>query len=900
MSKYDQNLNSFNSKKYIDNVKKVTAMFSKADTFIQGIPAHDSKLLNVGNESQKILINKVSQKLYLNMDDVPKLNKVIIEGNDLNNNVPCEQKEDYLYSSYEWVYPVKKKIIPPNSINVCIKCINYYSSKYLAKLLEVTHINPRQIDTYVIRDTLNNIIIRRMENKRIPSPRPTGPRGSILPNEMDMGKSYSYPEKEKSQISFFFVKLFKNKITLLLLTLFRKLGMVHAPLIKIISIISDNNREFYQNIENKKKDLKCHRPSQNFSWQKNYIEDYLEKLAKEPKSRYVKKSRVKLNGHKNLGLLDYKYPHISHFNERRGPHINNNSNMCGNIQVFKIESVKFLQLLNLKSFFTLFSVGKEELHLLDWFKIQKLIAEGKLWGILNLYLTNNELYFFILSSLKKQAIKDYNLTKYDIFKPDMLSLYEDKINNITHQAIFNTLKNEWHDIKWIISFKFDTVFLNEHKDILILNLKENLDIPEDYLFLNLINNLFNMEMIGLVNNKSMSRYNIFEHDKLSEFLLNIFFCKLDNKVNELKYNYYDKYNKLLWLKFWNLKLKDQDTDSQKLARDVITKAKLNFKYIRYLDTFIIGLNGTKSEVNEIREILDSFLQSELKLNNLHSYIIDIQNDNLKFMNINISSGLFYGNKYKILFQFPKQLIIKALINSGILSNKRIPPSGTYEGGNAVVQGPKGPGGRWIPICKKNLLKYDLNIIINTYIDINNFVLSSFTICHDFFNLNRLLSYYINCSLKLTLQAKLGNKLWSKVIAPITPLKGNSKIYGINNPGKYVRQRSTRSLEKRLGQPNLNIFLLFRLGLITPKIFKKLYYFRVNNKKYLKRKYTNGKSNCSFYYYINHINWESNVNFDFLISNYSDSSIPFINKSREVSVAPESLKVLSFNNPRRLL
>lgn len=76
-----------------------------------------------------------------------------------------------------------------------------------------------------------------------------------------------------------------------------------------------------------------------------------------------------------------------------------------------------------------------------------------------------------------------------------------------------------------------------------MNLKEN--INQDYLFFNLINNLFNMEMIGLENNKSMSRYNIFEHDKLSQFLLNIFFCKLDKKVNELKYNYYEKYNKLL-------------------------------------------------------------------------------------------------------------------------------------------------------------------------------------------------------------------------------------------------------------------------------------------------------------------------------------------------------------------
>jgi hypothetical protein len=75
------------------------------------------------------------------------------------------------------------------------------------------------------------------------------------------------------------------------------------------------------------------------------------------------------------------------------------------------------------------------------------------------------------------------------------------------------------------------------------NLKEN--INEDSLFLSLINNMFNMEMIGIVNNKSLSRYNVFEHDKLSEFLINIFFCKLDKKVNDLKYKFFDKYYNLL-------------------------------------------------------------------------------------------------------------------------------------------------------------------------------------------------------------------------------------------------------------------------------------------------------------------------------------------------------------------
>jgi hypothetical protein len=107
LSKYDQNLNSFNSKKYIDNVKKVTAMFSKADTLIQGAPG--SKLLDVGNKSEEILMNKVNQKLCLNIENSPKLNKVNNEGDDLYNGVHCKQKEKHEISQPEglgaFIYP---------------------------------------------------------------------------------------------------------------------------------------------------------------------------------------------------------------------------------------------------------------------------------------------------------------------------------------------------------------------------------------------------------------------------------------------------------------------------------------------------------------------------------------------------------------------------------------------------------------------------------------------------------------------------------------------------------------------------------------------------------------------------------------------------------------------------
>jgi hypothetical protein len=142
-----------------------------------------------------------------------------------------------------------------------------------------------------------------------------------------------------------------------------------------------------------------------------------------------------------------------------------------------------------------------------------------------------------------------------------------------------------------------------------------------------------------------------------------------------------------------------------------------------------------------------------------------------------------------------------------------------------------------------------------------------------------------------LQAKLGKKLWNRVVSPIK----EEKRYGVNknNFNKIILQGLTELNYKR--PVNINIFLLFRLGLISSKIFKKLYYFRINNKKYLKRKYAN--KNYSLDCNINKINWESDINFDFLISNYCDSYIPFANKSR---VARIGLKFLSFDHPKRPL
>jgi hypothetical protein len=252
LSKYDPNLNSFNSKKYIDNVKKVC----KADIMVKGtnsvakgatkaVPVlvtgtdagthvkvkgiQEYKSWNLGKESEEILINKTSKKFFLNQANAsaPDLNNVNNEGDSLELDVPCEQNgvdiishpkgiKKLVHPPFIGVSNTNKKIIPQDSINVCIKCINNYSNKYIAKLLDISHINPKQIDTYIILDSNNKMILSGIKTK-------------IRPKKIDIHKCYAYPEKEKSQIPDFFFKLFNNRVASPILIFLRRWGIVYLP-----------------------------------------------------------------------------------------------------------------------------------------------------------------------------------------------------------------------------------------------------------------------------------------------------------------------------------------------------------------------------------------------------------------------------------------------------------------------------------------------------------------------------------------------------------------------------------------------------------------------------------------------------------------------------------------------
>jgi hypothetical protein len=479
----------------------------------------------------------------------------------------------------------------------------------------------------------------------------------------------------------------------------------------------------------------------------------------------------------------------------------------------------------------LFFKNKEKLKILDFkskkyehiFNIKKKIMNKNIWGLIN----------FIL---KNKINLNYTGLSYD-----------DIMNNKTYEETLKIIKEEWNDIKWIISFKFDTVFTQDHRDILLLNIKDYINDQE---LMSLLKFILKKEITEIDYIKSVSWLNISKCNRLYHLLINIFFIQLDKKMKEIKLNFFEKESNfacLNYLNFISLKLSKKLCGSEYLSvlseldTEYLELTKDNIRFIRYLDSFIIGVKSNEIQAIEIKKEVDLFLKSKLLLNNVYSYITNIRNDNLKFLDVIITSGLCsnsisqvnirslsfqnkdkkFDNKYNIVILTPRYLIIRALINTGILNKK----------------------GK--PVFMKKLLNFDVNVIISTYLNIHNFILYSFFSCDDFLNLSKLIFYYIYTSLKFTLQIKL-----------------NSKINDIN--------------------------ILLRLGLINNNIFRNFYFFKTNNTKYLRK---NCRAN-NYFYALYKVNWESKVNLDFLGLTYitlcKDSVLLNITKNEFFTFFPKYL------------
>lgn len=192
-----------------------------------------------------------------------------------------------------------------------------------------------------------------------------------------------------------------------------------------------------------------------------------------------------------------------------------------------------------------------------------------------------------------------------------------------HMAI-KYIKNGWKGTTWFIQFKSQNIYNRAHLEKLLSILSIQI---KDKQFLNLLKEMMTMGLLNLVDPGS----------QFSALLCNIFYHQLDLEVARIKvdwstrsqhqdissasHNSLHPDQKLLATTRGNLELKrlgnqqgpERSSHSQE-AEDVKNR---RVHYVRYAEEFLFGIKGTKTMALDVLERVQTFLQTELKLQ-LHS------------------------------------------------------------------------------------------------------------------------------------------------------------------------------------------------------------------------------------------------------------------------------------------
>lgn len=165
--------------------------------------------------------------------------------------------------------------------------------------------------------------------------------------------------------------------------------------------------------------------------------------------------------------------------------------------------------------------------------------------------------------------------------------YGGRLNKNCHHVL-KTIKTKWKNVNWIINIDIQEFFDTANYDILL----KMLDNYCDQATLELIQKFLKSGYINFyshTNKLEKSKISVFKSSlmssTLSNFYLHQFDCFMENEILT----------------------KFQNNQSESVIENG------NIYYIRYFDDFLIGLNGTKIEAEYIKNSIETFLVSHLKL-----------------------------------------------------------------------------------------------------------------------------------------------------------------------------------------------------------------------------------------------------------------------------------------------
>lgn len=405
-------------------------------------------------------------------------------------------------------------------------------------------------------------------------------------------------------------------------------------------------------------------------------------------------------------------------------------------------------------------------------------------------------------------------------------------NRGTHTALKQISK--WNNIKWFVEGDikkyFDTI--NYHKLIEIL--KEEINDKE---FIDFIWKAIKVEYVTVLEKKiEYSEIGTPQGGTLSPILSNIYLHKLDKFMEQIveeskktgptsidNPEYKKIHTKISndrqifsktyrYTKDSKLKTKARLSGILSLEKKrAVLKSKITNKgsfriyYVRYADDFLIGVNGTKSKANEIKEQIKNFIKEEL--------LLELNIEKTKITSAIKSRALFLGsqirisksrtqdqkrriNSYKnngrkirarnpigyILMLAPIEKITKRLAEQGICKIKNFSKREV------------------IPCSKTAWVNLESHSIINKYNEIWRGILNYYSFAYNRCQLN-FIQYLIQHSAACTLMNKL--KISSR--AKIFKKFGSELTINIPNSKKSISLYIQKNL-KRINKYNIKVNL----------------------------------------------------------------------------------------------
>ena len=256
-----------------------------------------------------------------------------------------------------------------------------------------------------------------------------------------------------------------------------------------------------------------------------------------------------------------------------------------------------------------------------------------------------------------------------------------------HSAL-ESIRMNWTGISWFLEFDVEKCYDSIDRQRLVSILKEKIN---DQRFIDLIFKLFNAGIIGWKEGLGPDpSEGVAQGSVVSPILANIYLHKLDVEIAQITKEYQKGKNRCNNLEVYNaerrvyrrkeFKLFSPERQAAIMSKHRADRRKLgvtmtdwkdpNFiriRYVRYVDDFLLGIAGSKDLVIKVRNRIQAFIKSDLRLNLSGGKITHIGSGKVKFLGMWVS-GVPHS---KFPRRFGKTLEKKKRVKNRLLLQKKI-------------------------------------------------------------------------------------------------------------------------------------------------------------------------------------------------------------------------------------